>query len=343
MSTQQKVFDKYWFNKHQGKLLWLANSFIGKYIFRFKKMGHYIENNIVKITPNSVTELVGIEGGKIEVKEHFFSHNKYAYRLRNILYPIWSTFHYWDIITRPLPQLNLGFDTLTVYTKTYDGTLPTDGNVDGQDVTWSTCRNLSVADNRSYNNEFYLIKAETGYTIIRGVVCMDTSALPDDAVISAAVLSLGALGYGVANADSTSIEIVGATTANPVIIVHEDFDQFGSTSFASMNLSSWNDTDAAYNDFTLDANGRNNISKTGITQYGIRIGRDLFNSAPTGANSFYLRGAKATGSSDPKLVVTYSVVVGPANIKSYNGLAAASVKSINDLAIASVKSFNGLA
>ena len=48
----------------------------------------------------------------------------------------------------------------------------------------------------------------------------------------------------------------------------------------------------------------------------------------------------ATG--NPKLTVTYTVPSGPANLKSYNGLAIASMKSIMGLGIADIKSVNGL-
>jgi len=50
----------------------------------------------------------------------------------------------------------------------------------------------------------------------------------------------------------------------------------------------------------------------------------------------------ATTASRPKLTVTYTVAAGPANLKSYNGLAIASMKSIMGLGIADVKSINGL-
>jgi len=44
------------------------------------------------------------------------------------------------------------------------------------------------------------------------------------------------------------------------------------------------------------------------------------------------------------LVATFKQIeLGPANLKSFNGLAKASIKSINGLAIASIKSVNGLA
>lgn len=51
------------------------------------------------------------------------------------------------------------------------------------------------------------------------------------------------------------------------------------------------------------------------------------------------------GSSDGSIagfVIEPVTAAGPANVKTYNGLASASVKTINGLAIASVKTYNGL-
>ncbi len=59
----------------------------------------------------------------------------------------------------------------------------------------------------------------------------------------------------------------------------------------------------------------------------------------TTANAFNLTAVNTpTFSSN----VPFTGIVGPANVKTYNGLAAANVKTINGLAIASVKTFNGL-
>ena len=64
------------------------------------------------------------------------------------------------------------------------------------------------------------------------------------------------------------------------------------------------------------------------------------------SHNFYAnrRGYSYNESADyaPKLTVTYTVPSGPANLKSYNGLAIASMKSIMGLGIADVKSVNGV-
>jgi len=53
--------------------------------------------------------------------------------------------------------------------------------------------------------------------------------------------------------------------------------------------------------------------------------------------------SEQTGTSnDPKLVITYTAAAGPANLKSFNGVAKASIKSINGTAIGSIKSVNGV-
>ena len=59
--------------------------------------------------------------------------------------------------------------------------------------------------------------------------------------------------------------------------------------------------------------------------------------------SFYSSRYTGDTSNRPKLTVTYTVAAGPANLKSYNGLAIASMKSIMGLGIADIKSINGLA
>ena len=61
------VFSKEWFEKYNKQLWWVANSLIGQLVFRFRKFGHYTENKIVKITPNSVIELIEIKGDKMAI------------------------------------------------------------------------------------------------------------------------------------------------------------------------------------------------------------------------------------------------------------------------------------
>lgn len=77
-------------------------------------------------------------------------------------------------------------------------------------------------------------------------------------------------------------------------------------------------------------------NETNLNAYW-KLNNDLTDST---ANSNTLtNNGSATFSTD----VPFSGAVGPANVKTYNGLASASVKTVNGLAIASVKTFNGLA
>ena len=96
--TNQKVFDQFWFKKHQKILVWLVNNWLGRLIFRYRKMGHYPTNKIVKITPNSLVEFLGVKKGKIELKQHFFTRNEYARKLYFVLLPVWWAMHAWDIL-----------------------------------------------------------------------------------------------------------------------------------------------------------------------------------------------------------------------------------------------------
>jgi hypothetical protein len=70
----------------------------------------------------------------------------------------------------------------------------------------------------------------------------------------------------------------------------------------------WTVSDSTYRDFTLDANGRANVSKTGISKFGARGGLDFSDATvPTGNNQCLARWADYGGTTtDPKLVITYT-------------------------------------
>jgi len=185
------------------------------------------------------------------------------------------------------------------------------------------------------------IRLLTGtYYIYRNFVLFDTSALTSAATISASVLSLAGDTKTNADAGLLTTHIVASTPAATNDITTADYDQLGSTSFANIVYASIS-TGGTYNAFTLDSNGIANISKTGISKFGIKTDGDLNNNAPSGQNQIEFSSADNTGTSiDPKLVVTYTVVVGPANLKSYNTNLSANIKSIDTNLIANVKSLN---
>lgn len=187
--------------------------------------------------------------------------------------------------------------------------------------------------------------------IRRSVFLFDTSPLTADVTISAATFTVNAEG----KATNGNIGLAGNVyTSNPAsntALANADYDSadFGETDLSTeVAHSSWPTTGNDV-DFALNATGISAISKTSITKLAIRESNfDAPDSAPgvagfTGTDEAYCSSSDAAGTSnDPKLVVTYSTVSGPANLKTWNGLAKASVKSINGLAIGSTKSVNGL-
>lgn len=149
--------------------------------------------------------------------------------------------------------------------------------------------------------------------ISRGIVLFDTSALPNDAVISSATLKL----YCTSKTTTTS-QSVGITSGTPAAntgLAQADYAtaNFGSTRFVSDVVIN-NLTTNAYNDFALNASGISAVSLTSITKFAIRISGDIDNSAPTWSSEAE-RGANfssADGLNPPILTITYTSAGGSA-------------------------------
>lgn len=317
------VFDKFWFQKHQSKILWLANSWLGKYIFQFRKMGHYLENPIVKITPCSVAER--LEDGQI--REHFFVRNEYARKLYFYLYPIWLTMHIWDWFMadhfRLAPQLSFGFSTLTVSPGSIGAENPVDGTVrfTTDNLTWAEVRDATDGTSKVTNGgaSSYVMRIKSGtnsntyQSIYRAITCFDTSALTAGATISATTFSFYANAGGSDEASWTpDINVYTANPAATNALAVADYDQIGAVAQCDtpVTYSGWN-TSAGYKDFTFNATGIGNVSKTGISKFGLRNANyDVANSAPTWSTvkeSRYLGTFSPAGENMPKLVITYTV------------------------------------
>ncbi|MEN9920590.1 MAG: hypothetical protein RL538_483, partial [Candidatus Parcubacteria bacterium] len=147
-------------------------------------------------------------------------------------------------------------------------------------------------------------------TIHRGFLLFSTSALSDDADISAATLDLYATAKTNTDNDGTDkIDIVTSTPASNTTLATADFDAVGTTLQAtSIDVTSI--TTSSDNTFTLNATGRGNISLTGMTKFGVREGHDTGNTAPglSTGNSVTFSSSDETGTAqDPTLTVTYTV------------------------------------
>lgn len=318
------VFSKEWFAKYNKQLCWLANSFLGQFVFKFRKFGHYPENKIVRITPNSIDEFLGYKGDRIELKAHFFGRNEYALRLQKVFYPIWFLFHAWDmLIANPFkPAWNLGFDSLTVYPDASPETTSVDGRTlqyyaEGTNNTWATLIGGAGNDSGSDQTEAGFIRfiSDTGTDkwrqLWRTVVLFDSSALTASATISAAVMSI----YGWAKDDETSTTPdINIYTSNPAAnnaLANGDYDSFGTTAQCDTPITYNNWSTTGYNDFTLNATGRGNVSKTSVSKFGTRNANyDVSGTPPTWASNTAstLYGYLAdNGTNKPKLVVTYTL------------------------------------
>jgi len=108
---------------------------------------------------------------------------------------------------------------------------------------------------------------------------------------------------------SESVNVVSFTPADSGAYATADYDQFGTTIFASKALSSV--TTNAYNDFTLSSAGEAEIDLDGITVFGTRGASDIANSPPTWSSSLtarmwiYMNNQSGT-TNDPKLTITHS-------------------------------------
>ena len=148
----------------------------------------------------------------------------------------------------------------------------------------------------------------------KSIFLFDASALTSSAIISAAVMSI----YGDTKADilaaTPNVDIYTSTPASDTTLVAADYSQVGSTSQTGSPITYANWTASAYNDFTFDATGRSNISKTGISKFAARNANyDVTGTPPAWAEGTsrlngYFSDAIGT-TNDPKLVITYTLPV----------------------------------
>lgn len=144
----------------------------------------------------------------------------------------------------------------------------------------------------------------------RGVFLFDTSSITAANNVDSATFSL----FGTAKEDnfSQSISLVSSSPTSNTGLVSGDHEiaKWGSTKFATdITIASY--STSAYNDFVLNASGIANISKAGVSKFGVRLSGDVDDSEPTWAASTNVKAtannADASGeTNDPKLEVIWS-------------------------------------
>jgi len=157
--------------------------------------------------------------------------------------------------------------------------------------------------------------------IRRGFLPVDTSGLPDNAIISAATMNLYVISEDHGDDDAQAYLVIVGETSQAVTnaLTREDYDQCGAIdnpTEGSDQLSLNGMATGQYVAWTLDATGRGWISKTGFTMLGMREGHDVedITIAVIGHNRATIRFSEyADTGSDPYLSVTYTEPAGVAS------------------------------
>jgi len=194
-------------------------------------------------------------------------------------------------------------------------------NLSGEDWSLISAQTASSSAQPTADDGQVQIRADTSTdkwdVLERPVFLFDTSALPDNDVISAATFSVvGSTAFPKSDDFTSSIALVSSAPAANTDLVVGDFGSFGTTDLATrVTIADYANDDSTFNDFTLIEEGITAISKTGVTKYGLRISNDVDNSEPSwGASQSATVGVQfaeetLSGDKRPKLVVIHEAPV----------------------------------
>ena len=246
----------------------------------------------------------------------FFTDLNYSKQLYFAFKPLWWLMHYWDKLfaDKFAPQLSFSLATLEVYPDADPETTSVDGWVrQGSGTTWASVRDGAgndKSDSGTTNPVIYFEGAGDGSMLDmrRGIFLFNTSALTIDATITGAVLSYYTTNKLDQGGRTPNVDIYTSTPASDTALANGDYTQIGTTSQTGSPITYANITDNTYADFTFNATGKGNVSKTGISKFGTRNpSYDVANSPGIfdGITRIYSNFAE-DGSNKPKLVVTYT-------------------------------------
>jgi hypothetical protein len=316
------VFDQEWFVKYQKQLLFLANTKYGRKVLCIDGEASSVGNNkIVGILPNAI-----FWKNDNQITGEFRTQDKFSRRLYYSYKPIWHAFHNWDMVfaNNVCPALNLGFDTTGDLFPSAGAVSPCDGPVNRVSVDEAFATIVAAAGNQGgltavATDQFAGIKGSTTSNqyaeLHRAIFNFDTSSIGSGSTISAGVNTWAIVGTFQNSAlGSNQFDLTSATPAATNAIPAGDFVNIGSTSFGNVTNAGFNN--AGYNSITLNTSGDSNISKTGISSFGTKIGWDInssFGGAWVSAATTRFEGKfadTAATTSDPKLNVTFTTGAG---------------------------------
>ncbi len=188
--------------------------------------------------------------------------------------------------------------TLTVYS------LSSDGNIYNSGSNYNTVRSALSGTVNSTRSYISIGQWKTGlpatYYIYRGFVFFNTSALPSNAYLDNATLSV----YKKDDYSATDFDITiqnGQPTYPHNPMQSSDYNRnYYSGNGGTLNTSGFT---SGYN--TIKLNDLRWINKTGITQLCLRSSKDISGIAPTGSEYVNVHSNEFLGMCPPKLVINY--------------------------------------
>lgn len=233
------------------------------------------------------------------------------------------TSKYHDLVR---PTLNVGLTVSPFFPNPSPGLTTVDGYVvrNGVEESWATIRagagNGALDTAANFDEQGLRVSttiATNWRNMERAIILFDTRAIADTDSIDSGTFNL----YVQSKIDTITpssgvmaFRIVDSTPASNTAAVAADYANVGTTAQATdINIGSISIT--AYNQWTLNSTGLGNISKTGVTKFGLRHSRDADNSEPTGTHTlgtksiiFPSSADTATEAEDPKLIIVHSTV-----------------------------------
>lgn len=215
----------------------------------------------------------------------------------------------WAVILSPEPARA---SDISVYTYDYyDGALMARSAADDD---YAGTHDNASADTVDYGGTGYYVGQDTTgvtpnriYTIWRGMLYFNTTALPTNASVSSATIKL----YGKTDMSTTDFDITivrGAELATPPVVTNygDLLDETGARA-AVVDTASFTTTD--YNSFALNTDGLGDIVAGGVSKFGIRSSNDISSTLPSDSTPEYVEfwSSEGPGAKRPVLQITYTI------------------------------------
>lgn len=304
---------KQFFYENQSFLLDLVNTEAGRYLLGVKD-----KNRIVKLSPNAIHQVQGVQGDKVTIKARFYCYERVA----EVLFPIIQKMQivHEQRPIRNVPEAFLHFSDLKRNTKYPQIFLTTTNFVAGAGdgdanrtsfTTWANARAnsggvdyyIQYTDGSRLDALESTQSASNNWQIGRCFFPFNTASLTAAAVISAAVFNLRAALQN--NLDSISTVLVEGQQASTSQIVGSDFPLIGSTELGSNRVTLAAFGAGAFKTYGLNASGLALISKISYTKLAVRTSLDFDNSPPTGTYN-QADVSFSESANKPSLDVTYT-------------------------------------